>query len=112
MLLLFLLLLLFYCFTCCCVHSQTDEVQQRLKSLQDDYSALQSSHERLELDTAARESELHAQIVRLREMEQEGMVERREKERAATELQMRVAELERERPTRVQDRRCEVRYTV
>ena len=77
---------------------QAAEVEQRLKSLQGDYSALQNAHDQLERDGAARESELKCQIARLVEGEEqrgeEEKVGRMEMEKTVVELQKRITELE------------------
>ena len=92
------------------MYIQAAEVEQRLKSLQGDYSALQNAHDRLESDGAARESELKSQIARLVEgekKEEEDKEGRMEREKTVAELQKRVTELEealREAETRLHEK--------
>ena len=86
---------------------QAAEVEQRLKSLQGDYSALQNAHDRLESDGAARETELKSQIARLVEGEKKEEKGRMESEKTVAELQKRVTELEealREAETRLHEK--------
>ena len=90
---------------------QVAEVEQRLKSLQGDYSTLQDVHDQLERDGVTRESELKSQIARLveeeKQKEEEGKKGRMEREKTVAELQKRVNELEealREAETRLHEK--------
>lgn len=73
---------------------QMNDVRQRLKSLQDDYSALQNAHDRLESGAVTRESDLQSEVVRLKEKEQEEKSQRNEQEKTVKKLQARITELE------------------
>lgn len=50
---------------CVCVCVQTAEIECRLRSLQEDYTALQESHDRLEAEGRARVAELESQLTEM-----------------------------------------------
>lgn len=64
---------------------QTAEIEQRLKSLQGDYSSLQDAHDQLETKGAACELELKSEIAKL---------EQQKKETDGEGTRQRIAELE------------------
>ena len=89
---------------CNVFHTQTADVEQRLKILQGDYSSLQNAHDQQEEEVAARESKLKSEIARLEEREKQRVEKKEGGDRTEREWQERITELEEALETHLQEK--------